>query len=115
MVPPWVALAVLASLSFLVIPACVITYAWSLESALALSVTVILPLPDTVVTLSSSLAIALAPASLTISTVVVEGVETKVQVEFLRDIGSYYAQGYYFSKPVEIEVYESMLKENREM
>ena len=47
--------------------------------------------------------------------VVVEGVETKVQVEFLKDIGSYYAQGYYFSKPVEIAVYESMLKENREM
>lgn len=45
--------------------------------------------------------------------VVVEGVETKVQVEFLRDIGSYYAQGYYFSKPVEITTYESMLKENR--
>lgn len=45
--------------------------------------------------------------------VVVEGVETKVQVEFLRDIGSYYAQGYYFSKPVEIATYESMLKENR--
>ena len=46
--------------------------------------------------------------------VVVEGVETKVQVEFLRDIGSYYAQGYYFSRPVEISVYESMLKENKE-
>ncbi len=45
--------------------------------------------------------------------VVVEGVETKVQVEFLRDIGSYYAQGYYFSKPVESSVYESMLKENK--
>ena len=45
--------------------------------------------------------------------VVVEGVETKVQVEFLKDIGSYYAQGYYFSKPVEIAVYESMLKENK--
>lgn len=45
--------------------------------------------------------------------VVVEGVETKVQVEFLKDIGSYYAQGYYFSKPVEISVYESMLKENK--
>ena len=45
--------------------------------------------------------------------VVVEGVETKVQVEFLRDIGSYYAQGYYCSKPVDIETYECMLKENR--
>ena len=46
--------------------------------------------------------------------VVVEGVETKVQVEFLKGIGSYYAQGYYFSRPVEISVYESMLKENKE-
>ena len=46
--------------------------------------------------------------------VVVEGVETKVQVEFLRGIGSYYAQGYYFSKPVESATYESMLKENKE-
>lgn len=45
--------------------------------------------------------------------VVVEGVETKVQVEFLRGIGSYYAQGYYFSRPVEKEVYESMLKDDR--
>ncbi len=45
--------------------------------------------------------------------VVVEGVETKVQVEFLRGIGSYCAQGYYFSKPVESSVYEAMLKENR--
>ena len=45
--------------------------------------------------------------------VVVEGVETKVQVEFLRGIGSYYAQGYYFSKPVESATYESMLKENK--
>lgn len=45
--------------------------------------------------------------------VVVEGVETKVQVEFLRGIGSYYAQGYYFSKPVESATYESMIKANK--
>lgn len=45
--------------------------------------------------------------------VVVEGVETKVQVEFLRGIGSYFAQGYYFSRPVESATYEAMLKENQ--
>lgn len=45
--------------------------------------------------------------------VVVEGVETKIQVEFLRGIGSYFAQGYYFSRPVESVTYETMLKENR--
>lgn len=45
--------------------------------------------------------------------VVVEGVETKVQVEFLRGIGSYFAQGYYFSRPVESATYEVMLKENQ--
>ncbi len=45
--------------------------------------------------------------------VVVEGVETRVQVEFLRGIGSYCAQGYYFSKPVESSVYVEMLKKAR--
>ncbi len=41
--------------------------------------------------------------------VVVEGVETKEQVEFLKDIGNCYAQGYYYSRPVESTVYEEML------
>lgn len=45
--------------------------------------------------------------------VVVEGVETKEQVEFLRDIGSYYVQGYYYSKPVDIATYEAMLEKDR--
>lgn len=42
--------------------------------------------------------------------VVVEGVETEDQVEFLRQIGNHYVQGYYFSRPVESAVYENMLK-----
>ena len=46
--------------------------------------------------------------------VVVEGVETKEQVDFLRVIGNQYVQGYYFSKPVDCETYEEMLKQNRE-
>lgn len=41
--------------------------------------------------------------------VVVEGVETKEQVEFLRRIGSYIAQGYYYSRPVDCETYSEML------
>ena len=42
--------------------------------------------------------------------VVVEGVETKEQTEFLKEIGGCYAQGYYFSKPVESEVYLQMVE-----
>ncbi len=45
--------------------------------------------------------------------VVMEGVETKEQVEFLRDIGSYYVQGYYYSRPVDIATYEAMLEKER--
>ncbi|MBQ9765588.1 MAG: EAL domain-containing protein [Lachnospiraceae bacterium] len=41
--------------------------------------------------------------------VVVEGVETKEQVEFLREVGQCSAQGYYFSKPISIMEYENML------
>ena len=42
--------------------------------------------------------------------VVVEGVETREQIDFLKEIGNHYVQGYYFSKPVETMVYEGMLK-----
>ena len=42
--------------------------------------------------------------------VVVEGVETREQIEFLKEIGNHYVQGYYFSKPVETKIYEGMLK-----
>lgn len=42
--------------------------------------------------------------------VVVEGVETEDQVEFLRQIGNHYVQGFFFSRPVESATYEEMLK-----
>ena len=42
--------------------------------------------------------------------VVVEGVETREQIDFLKEIGNHYVQGYYFSKPVETKIYEGMLK-----
>lgn len=41
--------------------------------------------------------------------VVVEGVETKEQVEFLQSIGTRCAQGYYYSRPVDCGAFEVML------
>lgn len=41
--------------------------------------------------------------------VIVEGVETASQVDFLKGIGCEYGQGYYYAKPVPIEQYEEML------
>lgn len=42
--------------------------------------------------------------------IVVEGVETKEQVEFLRGLGCRYAQGNYFYKPLTIEDFERLLE-----
>lgn len=42
---------------------------------------------------------------------VAEGVETQQQVDFLIPKGCYYAQGYFYSKPVLFEDYLKMLKE----
>ena len=44
--------------------------------------------------------------------VVVEGVETRGQVEFLRAIGCSFVQGYYFSRPVPVDEYEKLLAES---
>ena len=44
--------------------------------------------------------------------VVVEGVELLSQVEFLRQFNGCYAQGYYYSRPVTPDIFESMLKAN---
>lgn len=41
---------------------------------------------------------------------VAEGVETKSQVEFLRNIGCNQIQGYYFSKPLAIEDYKKLME-----
>jgi sensor c-di-GMP phosphodiesterase-like protein len=42
--------------------------------------------------------------------VVCEGVETKEQVEFLRSVGCDYAQGYFYSKPIPMEEFSSIMK-----
>lgn len=42
--------------------------------------------------------------------VVAEGVETREQLERLRDIGCDYVQGYYFAKPMPVTEYEELLK-----
>ena len=39
-----------------------------------------------------------------------EGVETRAQVEFLKDIGCGYAQGYYFAKPMQVSDYEALVE-----
>lgn len=44
--------------------------------------------------------------------VVVEGVEIFDQVEFLKQFEECYVQGYYFSRPVITEVFESMIENN---
>lgn len=41
--------------------------------------------------------------------VVAEGVETKIQQEYLREMGCEYAQGYLFSRPLDNEAVESLL------
>ena len=45
-------------------------------------------------------------------TIVAEGVETREQALFLRDIGCDMGQGYLFSKPVPIEEFKNMLRNN---
>lgn len=46
--------------------------------------------------------------------VVVEGVETRDQADFLISIGAYEAQGYYFFRPMPVEEYEAVLKKQLE-
>lgn len=46
--------------------------------------------------------------------IIVEGVETQEQSDFLEMLGCDIAQGYYYGKPVPIDEFETMLKENHE-
>lgn len=48
-------------------------------------------------------------------TVVVEGVETKEQLKFLKSIGCDYFQGYYFAKPMPVKEYEVLMEKQEEM
>ena len=41
--------------------------------------------------------------------VIVEGVETEKQVTFLRDLGTRYAQGYYYYRPMPVESFEELI------
>ncbi len=43
-------------------------------------------------------------------TTVGEGVETKAQFDFLRELGCDEAQGYFFCKPVSINIFSDLLK-----
>ena len=44
--------------------------------------------------------------------VVAEGVETQSQIDFLREIGCDYIQGYYFSRPIPTDDFEVLTKQN---
>ena len=44
--------------------------------------------------------------------IIVEGVETKEQSDFLEMLGCDIAQGYYYGGPVSVPVFEGMLKES---
>ena len=43
--------------------------------------------------------------------IIVEGVETKMQEDFLRDMGCRYTQGYYYYKPLPIAEFENLLSD----
>lgn len=47
--------------------------------------------------------------------VIAEGVETKSQVDFLRRIGCQCVQGFFYSRPVPVPVYEEMVTKGFEL
>ena len=47
--------------------------------------------------------------------VVAEGVETEREVQFLKDIGVDYAQGYFYAKPMDAETFESWLVDKKKL
>ena len=44
---------------------------------------------------------------------VAEGIETKEQLEYLRELGCFLGQGYLFSKPVPVDEFEKILEINK--
>lgn len=48
-------------------------------------------------------------------TVVAEGVETEREVQFLRDIGVDYAQGFFYARPMEAEMFEAWLADKKKL
>ena len=47
--------------------------------------------------------------------IVVEGVETKIQEEFLRGMGCHYTQGYYYYKPLPIAEFEKLISDENKI
>lgn len=47
--------------------------------------------------------------------IIVEGVETKKQEEFLKKMGCRYTQGYYYYKPLPVEEFESLMSDDRNL
>ena len=45
--------------------------------------------------------------------IIVEGVETAEQLDFVRSTGCKYIQGYYYSRPISVDVFESRMKNVR--
>ena len=45
--------------------------------------------------------------------VIAEGVETRVQADYLESINCNYMQGYYFSRPIKAEDIEKLFEESR--
>ena len=43
---------------------------------------------------------------------VCEGVETELQVDFLKEAGCDYLQGFYFSRPVDMETFNQLLEQD---
>ena len=45
--------------------------------------------------------------------IIVEGVETQEQINFLSDLGCRYMQGYYFHRPMPVEEFEALISDER--
>ena len=47
--------------------------------------------------------------------VIVEGVETQEQINFLTDLGCRYMQGYYFYRPMPVEEFENLIRDEKQI